>query len=165
MHMSTEKLTNEELLAVEEDVLRGLLDAAADNKNDTVMIEIARKGKVLFQFRIHGLTEKEYNELQDQATKFKKAKNLGGVKVAEETNITRFRSLLIYHATAAEDRKRLWNNKEAWKTLGVLNGPDLIDKVLKAGEKKAIIDKIDEMSGYSDDTEEIVKNSSEQEEN
>lgn len=163
--MSEEKLNNEELLAVEEDVLRGLLSAYEDQKEDTVTIEIARKGKVYFKFDIHGLTEKQYNDLQDEATKFKKARNLGGVKVAEETNITRFRSLLIYHATVPEDRKKLWDNKEAWKALNVLNGPDLIDKVLKAGEKKAIIDKIDEISGYSDDTDEIVKNSSEQEEN
>lgn len=163
--MSEEKLNKDELLAVEEDVLRGLLGAYEDQKEDTVTIEIARKGKVYFKFDIHGLTEKQYNDLQDQATKFKKAKNLGGVKVAEETNITRFRSLLIYHATVPEDRKRLWDNKEAWRALNVLNGPDLIDKVLKAGEKKAIIDKIDEISGYTDETDEIIKNSSEQEEN
>lgn len=163
--MSEEKLNKEELLTVEEDVLRGLLGAYEDQKEDTVTIEIARKGKVYFKFDIHGLTEKQYNDLQDQATKFKKAKNLGGVKVAEETNITRFRSLLIYHATVPEDRKRLWDNKEAWRALNVLNGPDLIDKVLKAGEKKAIIDKIDEISGYTDETDEIIKNSSEQEEN
>lgn len=162
--MSEEKMNKEELLAVEEDVLRGLLGAYEDQKEDTVTIEIARKGKVYFKFDIHGLTEKQYNDLQDQATKFKKAKNLGGVKVAEETNITRFRSLLIYHATVPEDRKRLWDNKEAWRALNVLNGPDLIDKVLKAGEKKAIIDKIDEISGYTDETDEIIKNSSEQEE-
>lgn len=163
--MSEEKMNKEELLAVEEDVLRGLLGAYEDQKKDTVTIEIARKGKVYFKFDIHGLTEKQYNDLQDQATTFKKAKNLGGVKVAEETNITRFRSLLIYHATVPEDRKRLWDNKEAWRALNVLNGPDLIDKVLKAGEKKAIIDKIDEISGYTDETDEIIKNSSEQEEN
>ena len=162
--MSEEKLNKEELLAVEEDVLRGLLDAYEDQKEDTVTIEVARKGKVFFKFDIHGLTEKQYNDLQDKATKFKKARNLGGVKVAEETNITKFRSLLIYHATVAEDRKRLWDNKEAWNALNVLNGPDLIDKVLKAGEKKAIIDKIDEISGYTDETDEIIKNSLEQEE-
>ncbi len=95
---------------------------------------------------------------------FKKAKNLGGVKVAEDTGVTRFRSLLIYRATVEEDRKKLWNNKEAWRSMNVVNGPDLIDKVLKAGEKKAIIDKIDEISGYNDETDEIIKNSSVQKE-
>ncbi|HBZ09116.1 MAG TPA: hypothetical protein DEO65_04400 [Bacillus bacterium] len=162
--MTEEKMNQEELLAVEDDVLRGLLGAFEDQQDDTVAIEIARNGKVYFSFDIRGLTEKQYQDLQDQATKFKKAKNLGGVKIAEETDITRFRSLLIYHATAEEDRKKLWNNKEAWRALNVVNGPDLIDKVLKAGEKKAIIDKIDEISGYNDETDEIIKNSSKQEE-
>lgn len=162
--MSEEKLNNEELLAVEDDVLNGLLGAYEDQREDTVTIEIARKGKVFFSFDIRALTEKQYNDLQDQATKFKKAKNLGGVKVAEETDITRFRSLLIYHATVEEDRANLWDNKEAWKQLNVVSGWQVIDKVLKAGEKKVVIDKIDEISGYSDESDEIVKNSSEQEE-
>lgn len=164
--MPENQLDKEELLAVEGSVLDGLLGAYEDQQDETVVIKIARKGKEFFHFEIRGLTEKRYNELQDLATKFKKAKNLGGVKVAEETDVTRFRSLLIYHATVEEDRKRLWNNKEAWRKLNVLNGPDLIDKVLLAGEKKAVIDKIDEMSGFDDneDMDTIIKNSLEQEE-
>jgi len=164
----TEKMNQEELLAVEEDVLRGLLGAFEDNQDDTVTIDIIREvngeKKKYFSFDIRGLSEKQYNDLQDQATKFKNAKNLGGVKVAEETNVTKYRSLLIYHATVPEDRKRLWNNKQAWNQLNVLNGPDLIDKVLKAGEKSAIIDKIDELSGYGVESSDLIKNSSEQEE-
>lgn len=157
--MSEEKLEQEELLAVEDNILQGLLEAAEDNETNTQKIEIARNGKVLFSFSIRALTEKEYNNLQDKATKFKKARNLGGVKVAEETNVTRFRSLLIYHATVKEDRKKVWDNKQAWNQLNVLNGPDLIDKVLRAGEKNAVIEKIDEISGYGDDPDEIIKNS------
>lgn len=150
---------NEELLAIEDSVLHGLLEAAENNQRDVLPIEIARNGKVLFTFRIRPLTEKEYNDLQNQATKFKKARNLGGVKVAEETDVTRFRSLLIYHATIEEDRKKLWDNKEAWQRLNCLTGTDVIDKVLRAGEKNAIIEKIDEISGYGDDPDEIIKNS------
>lgn len=147
------KPDKEELLATEETFLRGLLDAAEDQKENVVKIEIARNGRAFFSFDIHALTEEEYLKAQDDATKFKKAKNLGGVKVAEETNQAKFRSLLIYRATTPEYREKLWNNKEAWKALNVLNGPALIDKVLKAGEKKAVIDKLDEISGYGDDDE------------
>lgn len=150
---------------MEGDVLRGLLGLYEDNQEDTTTIEIARKGKVYITFDIRGLSEKQYNDLQDMATKFKNAKNLGGVKVAEETNVTKFRSLLIYHATVEEDRKRIWNDREAWKALNVLNGPDLIDKILKAGEKSAIIDKIDELSGYGMESSDLIKNLSEQEAN
>lgn len=155
----TEKIEKEELLTVEDNVLDGLLGAAKDKEDDTVLIEIARKGKVYFSFNIRGLTEKMYNDLHDQATKFRKARNLGGVKVAEETDATRFRSLLIYHATVKEDREKLWDNKEAWNELNVVTGTDMIDKVLLAGEKNAIVEKIDEISGYSDEIDDIVKNS------
>lgn len=163
--MTENKLNNDELLAVEGSIIDGLLGAYQDQQEQTATVEIARKGKVFFKFDVHGLTEQRYNDLQDQATKFKNAKNLGGVKVATETDITRFRSLLIYHATVEEDRKNVWNNKEAWRALNVLNGPDLIDKVLLAGEKKAVIDIIDDLSAFGDETDELVKNSSEQEEN
>ncbi|MEK4025782.1 phage tail assembly chaperone [Sporosarcina sp. FSL W7-1283] len=162
--MTEEKKNQDELLAVEGDVLRGLLSMYEDIQEDVTEIEIVRNGQKYISFNIRGLSEKRYNDLQDMATKFKNAKNLGGVKVAEETNVTKFRSLLIYHATVEEDRKKIWNNKEAWKALNVLNGPDLIDKVLKAGEKSAVIDKIDEISGYGTESSDLIKNSSEQEE-
>lgn len=162
--MTEDNLKQEELLSIEDSVLNGILGAVKDNEDDVTTIEIARKGKTYFKFDIRGLSEKMYNDLHDQATKFKKARNMGGVKVPEETDTARFRSLLIYHATVKGDREKLWDNKEAWNALGVINAHSMIDKVLKAGEKNAIVDKIDEISGYSDDVEDIVKNSSTQEE-
>lgn len=162
-----EKMNQEELLAVEGDVLRGLLDAAKDQQQETTEIEIARKGKVYFRFKIHALNEKKLSDLYDEATKFRKAKNLGGVKVAEETDTTKFRSLVIYHATVKEYQNNLWKNKEAWNQLGVINAHGMIDKVLNAGEKKAVYDKIEEISGLDDDyedEEDTIKNSSAQEE-
>lgn len=164
MSEEQENLNNEELLSVEKSVLNGILSAAKHNEEDITTIQISREGKVYFEFDIRGLSEKMYNDLHDEATKFKKAKNMGGIKVPEETDAARFRSLLIYHATIKEDRKKLWDNKEAWDSLGVINAHSLIDKVLRAGEKNAIVDKIDEISGYGDETDNIVKNSSTQEE-
>ncbi|GKV54236.1 hypothetical protein NCCP2222_01830 [Sporosarcina sp. NCCP-2222] len=161
--MTEEKLNQEELLTVEDSFLRGLLDAYEDNQDDVRTIQIARNGRTLFEFDVRGLSEKEYNDLQDQATKFKKAKNLGGVKVPEETNVPRFRSSLIYHATVKEHRDKLWNNKQAWKQTNVLNGIDLIDKILKAGEKSAVIEIIDDLSGFGSEGNELLKNSSGQE--
>lgn len=148
-------MNKEDLLAVEEDFLRGLISAAEDQKTEVVQIEIIRGGKKYFEFGIHPLTEADYLKARDDATKFKKARNMGGVVVPEKTNSSKYRSLLIYRATVLEDRKKLWDNKEAWKTLNVINGPDLIDKVLKAGEKDAVIEKLDELSGYADEDEVI----------
>ena len=44
-----------------------------------------------------------------------------------------------------EDRAKIWDNKQAWNKLNVFTGLDLIDAVLKAGEKDAIYDKIEEI--------------------
>lgn len=158
MSNQEEKVAPEVLLASEEDILRGLIDAASDVEQETLKIEIARKGKVLFSFHVRGLLETEYNDCKEKATTYKKNRQLGGIKMPDETDTAKYRSLLIYTATVGEDRQRIWGNKEAWKQLNVLNGPALIDKVLRAGEKDAIIAKIDELSGYGEDLEEVAKN-------
>ena len=81
-----------------------------------------------------------------------------GIQYPEKTNKARFRSQLIYQATVEEDREKVWNNKESWKVVGVLNGIDLIDKVLPAGKKNEVIDVIDRISGYAESVEEVIKN-------
>jgi len=70
----------------------------------------------------------------------------------------RYRSALIYQATVDEDREKIWNNKDAWKELNVLNGIDLIEKTLLAGEKDAVLELVDKISGYTATTEEVAKN-------
>ncbi|WP_080839992.1 phage tail assembly chaperone [Cohnella massiliensis] len=158
MSEQEEKMAPEALLASEEDILRGLIDAASDVEQETLKIEIVRKGRVLFSFRVRGLLETEYNDCKEKATTYKKNRQLGGIKMPDETDTAKYRSLLIYKATVEEDRQRVWGNKDAWKQLNVLNGPALIDKVLRAGEKDAVIAKIDELSGYGEDLEEVAKN-------
>lgn len=153
-----EKLTQEDYLTMEDDILRGLLEAAKDQEDETVTIEIARNDKVYFRFRIRGLSEREYQDCREEATKYKKVRQLGGIRAPEDTDSAKYRSLLIYTATVKEDRKKLWDNKEAWRKLNVLNGPDLIDKVLRAGEKDAVLAKIDELSGYDEELEDVAKN-------
>ena len=39
-----------------------------------------------------------------------------------------------------------------------MTGRELIDKALKPGEKDAILNKLDEISGYSSALEEVAKN-------
>lgn len=158
-------VTSEEMLGNETDILRGLLEAATDAAEIQQTIEIARRGKVYFRFRIHPLTEAEYNACRDKATKYKKNRRLGGIKMPEEQDNSRYRSLLIYEATVDEDRAKIWNNKKVWDQLDVISGVQLIDKVLLPGEKEAVIEQIDKLSGYDledDDSvesiEEIVKN-------
>lgn len=153
----TEEENKAQLRTYETDILKGLLTAAAfKTEEDNIHpVEIARNGVVLFTFRIRPLSEEEYHQCKDKNTKYTRNKQLG-IKFPEETNTIRYRSALIYQATVDEDRERVWNNKSAWKELNVLNGIDLIDKVLLAGEKDAALELIDKISGYSTMMEETA---------
>lgn len=154
----------EAYLMNENELLKGLLEAAQGKSSEEnfVQIEVVRKvagnEKVCFSFRIRPLSEEEYTKCREDATKYVRNKQFGGIKLPEDTNTVRFRSALIYTATVEEDRKKLWDNKEAQKALKVINGVDLIDQVLFAGEKDKILEKIDSISGYESKLEEVAKN-------
>lgn len=149
-----EELEREEILQNEDAILRGLLEAANNKEVQTATLEIARGGKVLFRFRVRPLTEAEYNHCRDMTTK---PIRRNGLVVSEETNHTRFRSMLIHTATVDEDRKVIWDNKEAWNRLNVASGVDLIDVVLLAGEKAAVLERIEQLSGFGVDLEQVAK--------
>lgn len=154
----------EELLEAEPDLLRGLLNAASQLHNETRTIQIkrhdtdAKSDRVFFTFRIHPLSEKDYDWCRDQCTQYVRNRRLGGVKVPEDTDTVAYRALLIYTATVDEDKKALWDNKRAWDLLNVISGPDCVEAALKAGEKNAVIDQIDDLSGYGAEVEETAKN-------
>lgn len=81
-----------------------------------------------------------------------------GTRVAESVDAARYRAQLIYEATVEEDRDKIWDNRDAWKNLNVLNGTDLVEVVLKSGEKDEILAKLDEISGYQPTMEDVAKN-------
>ena len=147
----------------EDDILGGLMAAAAfhTDEEDIATINIVRKvagQKVtVLSFRIRPLGEEEYLKARKENTVYKRNKQLG-TRVADHVDTSKYRSQLIYDATLDEDRKKIWDNREAWNKFAVVNGIDLIDSVLKAGEKDTIIDKLDEISGYQLSTEETAKN-------
>lgn len=157
------EMTEEEnkalLRTYENDILKGLL-AAADfksNEDNIHPVEISRNGIVYFSFRIRPLTEDEYHECKDKYTKYVRNKQLG-IRFPENTDSVRYRSALLYQATIDEDKAKIWDNKGAWRELNVLNAIDLIDRVLLAGEKDAVLEIIDKISGYQTTTEETAKN-------
>lgn len=143
----------------EADILEGLLKTASYKKDEseTHQIEIARNGVVTLSFRIHPLSEEDFIRCRKTHTKYKKNRQAGGVKVADDVDTSAYRSSVIYEATVEEDRKKIWDNQSAWKKLDVLSGYQLIEKVLKAGEKDAVYEKIEEVSGYGS-VEEVAKN-------
>lgn len=150
--------TPEELLAHEDDILRGLLAAARYKEDQQVTITISRKGTKLFSFRIRPLSEDEYNECRERASTYEANPRLGGIRMPVAVDTAKYRSLLIYTATVPEDRQALWDNREVWQQLNVLSGWQVIDRVLLAGEKDAVLAKVDELSGYGASLEEVAKN-------
>lgn len=155
----TEEENKGQLRTYENDILKGLLAAANyKTEEDSIQpVEIARNGVVLIKFHIRPLSEEEYQKCKDKNTKYVRNKQLG-IKFPENTDSVRYRSALIYQATIKEDREKIWDNKEAWKALNVLTGIDLIEKTLLAGEKDAVLEKVDKISGYTSTTEEVAKN-------
>ena len=144
------------------DLLKGLVEAAKFQNTEFKNIEIVRGGVTYFSFRIRPLTEREYEQCKKKATKYVRNKQLG-IKMPEDTNAVKYRSELIYCATTDEDKKKTWDNKQLWRALedigkDILTGTDVIDAVLMPGEKAAIVDKIDALSGYNGDFEEVAKN-------
>lgn len=146
----------------EEDFIKGLIDAAGYTEEDTQHIEIARGGKVYFAFDIRPLSEEEYDRCKKKHTKYVRNKQFG-MKLPEETNSVKYRDALIYTATIESDRAKLWDNKKVWeslrdKGLQIMNGLDVIEYCLKAGEKDKVLECIDTLSGYDTNLEEVAKN-------
>lgn len=143
----------------ENDILGGLMAAAAykTDAEETVPINIKRNGAVVLSFRIRPMGEDEYLECKKDNTIYKRNKQLG-TRVAESVDAARYRAQLIYEATVEEDRDKIWDNRDAWKRLTVTNGIDLVEVVLKSGEKDEILSKLDEISGYQPTMEDVAKN-------
>ena len=143
------------------DMLDALLNAAEYTKRATAEIEIFRpdasgaRQKIL-GFTIHALTEDQYDAARKNNTTYQTSRKFGGLKMAEDMDVPRYNSQLIYLATADADRTKLWDNRAGWEKTSVVNAYDFITKVLKPGEKDQIVRKIDELSGY-EGLDEIAK--------
>lgn len=149
--------------AHEEDFIRGLIEAAEFASEETQRIEIIREGRLFFAFHIRPLSSEEYEKCRKKHTKYVRNKQFG-MKMPEDTNRVKYQSAIIYEATTEEDREKLWDNRKVWNAINtkkdrIINGLDVIECALKAGEKDRILEAIDKLSGYeADNLEEIAKN-------
>ena len=85
------------------------------------------------------------------------------MKLPDETDRVKYQSAIIYAATVDEDKEKLWDNRKVWDALNakkdrIMNGLDVIEYTLKAGEKDKILTAIDTLSGYDNNLEEVAKN-------
>lgn len=150
------------LRANEEDFIQGLIDAAQFASEETQRIEIIREGRLFFAFNIRPLSSEEYEKCKKKYTKYVRNKQLG-MKLPEDTDRIKYQSAIIYEATVDEDKGKLWDNRKVWDALNarkdrIMNGLDVIEYSLKAGEKDKILEAIDKLSGYDDNLEEVAKN-------
>ena len=149
--------------ANEEDFIQGLIEAAEFASEETQRIEIIRENKLYFAFHIRPLSSEEYEKCRKKHTKYVRNKQLG-MKMPEDTNRVKFQSALIYQATVDEDKEKLWDNRKVWNALNakedrIVNGLDVIECTLKAGEKDRVLEAIDKLSGYeANNLEEVAKN-------
>lgn len=157
-----EEETKALIRANEEDFIQGLIDAADFVSEETQRIEIIREGRLYFAFCIRPLSSQEYENCKKKHTKYMRNKQLG-IKLPEDTDRIKYQSALIYAATVDEDREKLWDNRKVWDALNakkdrIMNGLDVIEYTLKAGEKDKILEAIDKLSGFEDNLEEVAKN-------
>ena len=57
------------------------------------------------------------------------------------------RSWKIYTATIEEDRQRVWNNAQYKQQKGLITPIEVIDSLLRSGDKDAVLAVIDQISG------------------
>lgn len=148
--------------ANEEDFIQGLIDAAEFASEETQRIDIIREGRLYFAFHIRPLGSQEYENCKKKHTRYVRNKQLG-MKLPGDTDRVKYQSAIIYEATVDEDREKLWDNRKIWNALNakkerVMNGLDVIEYSLKAGEKDKILETIDQISGYESNLEEVAKN-------
>lgn len=151
-----------DLLLAEESVLQdiGGVFRAMDAMEEYETFRVVRGGKELFSFRVRGLDDEEMDKRRTESTKYVRNKKLGGMVMPSDFNAAKYNSLLIVQATHPEDKPFLWDNKELQKKAGVVAGWQVVDKVLKAGEKERVIELIEKLSGYDEEgLSESLKNS------
>lgn len=162
MKLTDNNITEEEreenrqdIIMNEDDLLAGLLEAAEFSENEIKEIQIIRKGKLYFTFRIHPITEEMLNDIRKKYTKYAKNRRQG-TRVAEELDTPKYRASMIYNSTVEEDQAKIWDNKKLWKGLErkgktIVNALDIIEALLLPGEKDRVMDLIDDINGYGSD--------------
>ena len=141
----------------EYNLVEALLEAA-DYSNDVVNAEIRRKGKLLFTVHVRPLGDKETRKARKKATTM--LANPGGRKLPKiegEFNPELFNSWLIYLATTDEDRKLIWGNKTVMAKYDILQPVEMVDILLKSGEKDNLVELVAKISGMDDSDAETLE--------
>lgn len=150
-----ENFTQEE----EFDYISGFLKAAEVFEEIEKTVEIRRAGELLLKFNVHPYSIKDIDAAKKKATTY--GKNPRGPKypnIVKSYNQDVAESYLIYLSTCDADRAKYWDNPKFKERFDVMEGYELIDKVLLPGEKQNIIQLLDTLGGYDEDNEQEETN-------
>lgn len=138
--------------ALEDNIVEALLEAAEYRSSEEYPVVIKRGEKELFRFTIRALDEKTWRKALKENTQ-----NRG--RRSEDLDAYRYFSQLIYNATVAEDRERLWKNKTVWEKLNVASGVDAVNAILSPAEKTKLVEQLEKISGFDENNlDDLIKN-------
>lgn len=126
-----------------------------DTKHQTIEIT-GDDGEVLFSFKIRPLTDAEIKEIRNLATR-----KVNGKEIFDPA---KSRNETIFKATVKDENGQcIWNNREFMDEIDTVYYGDVIDEVLRSGDKVKIELAIDRLSGFGEENtnvniEEELKN-------
>lgn len=171
--------------ALEEELLDSLVGASEETKDQTIVIEMPRKEGRTFWFRIAVVPEDVEDKIRKACQVKERNKRFGGLKMVEDFDNAKFRSLMIINMTEAfirpvldeagdhrrdpvtgklmwEEAPNMFESKALRSRLKVSGKHEVVDALLLPGEKELVLDKHDELAGHNrdeDTIEEQAKNS------
>lgn len=176
-------ISDEGYRTAERDLLGILTGHAKRNESDSKVIQIGldplphlagSDDDQRFWFRVRMIDENDDDKARETATTYKKNRRLGGLKQQDDFDPVKYRSMLIVDATveflepkgfdaqgdptgfeAAEEN--MWKSKRVREALGVAENWQIVDKVMKPGDKERVIGKIEELAGFGLDVRDTVK--------
>ena len=143
----------------EYNLVASLLKAAKYKTDDITEISVKDDtGAVLFRIRVHPLSQEEIQAASNRATS--QIPNPNGSrypKISGKRDNSKYHSYLVYAATIDEDKKKIWGNPEvkdalAQQGMPIIEDAEMVDVLLKAGDKSRVVDIILEKSGFGADT-------------
>lgn len=147
----------ENVKEAEYDLVKSLLASAEYAENTITEVDIKRKGVYCFTVHFHPLSDEDVAFARKKATEYMpnpQNKKLPPVEKSFNTNL--FNSWLIYLATTEEDQQKIWGNPSLMKARGLSLPVDGVNALLTFGEKRKLSDLVVELSGESDDEDEII---------
>lgn len=137
----------------EYDLVKSLLSAAEFKTDEECIteVELWRNGAYLFTVHLRPLGDPEIRQARKRATTY--MPNPAGKKlpkIEKEFDDTLFNSWAIYLATTEDDQSKVWGNPAVMQKYHLALPAESIDVLLTAGEKRRLVDTVQQISGMDE---------------